>query len=344
MKICVISEHLCEPLDEGFKKFAFALIKNLSARHQVLSISQKGLSQGETVILPARMNRLMFNWKLRRTIRRFDPRVLCYIPSSSGTLNSFLRARILKSHARGARVILFSLQSRSFSPRAARWARRIRPHLILTQSHQTARALQNAGCPSAVLHGGVDTDIFRPVSAEIRSDLRLRYGVEPEDFIVLHVGHINRQRGLKLLDRVQQLPGVRVLLVGSTSTLQDTALREELENSGVSILADYLPRIEEIYQLADCYLFPVSIPTAAIELPLSVLEAMACNLPVITTPYGGVADLFSEGGGLFFATEPGEIAEAVSVVQRGLATHTRELVAPYSWRNVLETFSERYLR
>ena len=50
----------------------------------------------------------------------------------------------------------------------------------------------------------------------------------------------------------------------------------------------YIPEVEDIYRLSDLYLFLAESDTAAIEVPLSVLEAMACNLPVICTPFGGL--------------------------------------------------------
>ena len=74
--------------------------------------------------------------------------------------------------------------------------------------------------------------------------------------------------------------------------------RRDLEAAGVRVLRENLPAIHELYQLADVYLFPVQRADAAMEIPLSVLEAMAVNLPIITTPFGRLTELF-EGGRLF---------------------------------------------
>jgi len=60
----------------------------------------------------------------------------------------------------------------------------------------------------------------------------------------------------------------------------------------------YIKKIEEIYQLSDCYIFPITFEGGGISILLSVLEAMACNLPVVTTKFGGLPAIF-KGGDLY---------------------------------------------
>jgi glycosyltransferase involved in cell wall biosynthesis len=120
-------------------------------------------------------------------------------------------------------------------------------------------------------------------------------------------------------------------------------LAADLARAGVKVWREYIANIEEIYQLSDCYLFQVSSKTAAIELPLSVLEAMACNLPVITTRYGALGDLFSEGDGFLFAQDPEEMLERISLVREGISCRTREMVEPYTWANVLHNYWKGHL-
>ena len=77
--------------------------------------------------------------------------------------------------------------------------------------------------------------------------------------------------------------------------------------------------------------------TDAIEIPLSVLEAMATNLPVVSMAFGGLPDILSPGGGLFLcATEDEFVANAGEMLKLD-AVQTREQVLPLSWNHVAES-------
>jgi glycosyltransferase involved in cell wall biosynthesis len=182
--------------------------------------------------------------------------------------------------------------------------------------------------------GGVDVERFSPVPAERKAALRAKHELNPSAFTILHVGHVSGLRNIESLPWVKQALACQVILVASSLHSENQGLLDSLRERGVIVLDRYLPKIEEVYQLSDCYLFPVVSEQASIEVPLSVLEAMACNLPVVSTRFGGLPELFQEGEGLFFAASGVETLSALERVRSLDCCRTREKVLPYSWQAV----------
>ena len=208
------------------------------------------------------------------------------------------------------------------------------PDGIFVQGPDSKLELQNIPCPVNFLSSGVDTSRFVPVDDIQKRNLRQKYKVDEDAFVMLHVGHINHNRNIQVLERVTRLRNVSVMIVGSTSTPQDEDLADRLTQAGVKVIREFVSHIEEIYQLADAYIFPVIYEDAAIGVPLSILEAMACNLPVITTQFGGLAWMFQGGNGFVYFDDENELPKLIVDVQLLQECATRQMVEPYDWNKV----------
>ena len=285
-RISVVSEELNPPFDEGIKNFVYNLIKQLLKDNSVLAFSIRGDKTGERYIKRLNVNKTFLSYPLFKEMRLFAPAIVLYVPSPSATLFSFMRTRVLKLYARKAKVVMIALQPREYSFLSRKLIPFLAPDLILVQSATVLKRLSILGCWVKLVPSGADLERFHPITRQRKLGLRSKYGVDADKFSILHVGHINRNRNIQILKELQR-DNNQILVVGSISTDQDKNLVDELRIAGVRVATTYLQNIEEIYQLSDCYVFPVTSETASIEVPLSVLEAMACNIPVITTRYGG---------------------------------------------------------
>ncbi|HUU92746.1 MAG TPA: glycosyltransferase family 4 protein, partial [Phycisphaerae bacterium] len=123
-------------------------------------------------------------------------------------------------------------------------------------------------------------------------------------------------------------------VVGRRSRPGEEDMTHALVERGAVVLEEFLPEIEEVYRSADLYLFAVEHERSAIGMPLSVLEAMACNLPVVTTPFGGLVRCFDEVPGVYFADTPEAFQHAVLKALTGHPVRTREAVDAHSWEHL----------
>ena len=333
--VYIVTEDMSPPLDEGIKNFAHSLLQAWPSEIPVRGLSVlPGRRVDSSRIASLRVNRLFLSYRLWEELRSYKPNLICYVPSASATLFSFIRSRLLKLYQPRARVVMISLQPRRYGWFSRHLIRFLAPDVVFVQRKETAKQLIALGCYVQLIPSGVDLAKFTPVSPERKAELRTQYGLEPETYTVLHVGHINRERNVQSLVHIRQKLDAQVILVGSTFPGQDEHLQAELREQGITIFNQYLPNVEHIYQLADCYVFPVISEQACIGAPLSVLEAMACNLPVVTLRYGDLPTAFEDGDGLFYAEGLSEVPEIVAHIMRANGCNTREMVAPYSWQNV----------
>jgi glycosyltransferase involved in cell wall biosynthesis len=160
---------------------------------------------------------------------------------------------------------------------------------------------------------------------------------------ILHVGHLNYGRNLEALIELQENKN-QVVIVSSTSTPEDAPkdenLKKKLQKNGIIVIDYYIDKIEELYQLSDCYAFPVTLEQGCIGIPLSVLEAMAYNLPVITTKFGGLSKLFTERDGFMYATNEEEFVRKINIAKNMHNIETTEMIKQYSWNKLIEKLKE----
>jgi len=211
------------------------------------------------------------------------------------------------------------------------------PDYVLVQSSHWQARLKNAGVVNRLLPmSGVDLNRFSPVATDQKQSLKRKLGFPVGRILALHVGHMNVNRNIDVLQSFQYYPDIQPVILSSTSTKASGSLLDRLQNAGVIVRREFIPAVEAYYQAADCYIFPTIDTSASIQIPLSVLEAMAVNLPVITTRFGGLPDFFSSGNGLRYVNheELSNLPTVVRSVVNGGPIRTRNKVHEFSWKNI----------
>ena len=151
----------------------------------------------------------------------------------------------------------------------------------------------------AVVHNGIDTDLWQPVADP---DRVRRLGVDPDRPSVIFVGRITRQKGLPLFLRAASAlpPDVQlVLCAGAPDTPEIEAevrgLVDQLgqTRSGVVWIAEMLPRADVVALLSAATVF--ACPSIYEPLGIVNLEAMACETAVVATATGGIPEVVVDG-------------------------------------------------
>ena len=147
----------------------------------------------------------------------------------------------------------------------------------------------------------IDTSQFHPkaLDGENKRRRREQMGINEGEKVILFAGRLSKEKGI--LETIQaftkmQVDNVKLLVVGAdfyglkTTSPFEQKLREEAAPISDKILfTGYIPynSMPEIYGLADIAVLPSIWDEPA---GLTMVEAMACGLPVITTNAGGIPE------------------------------------------------------
>lgn len=324
MRICIIGDAEGNH-DEGMKNIAYNIYKELKkkGRDEIIILSPK------SIIFPS------FWLK----IKKFNPDIIHYI--AGPTILSFAISKALKI-LYNTKIVVSMIHPRFLLSKYL--IALLKPDMMLIQSHKTENFCKEIKCNYSFLPNGIDPEKFKPFDENQRDKIRKKYDVPNEKFVVLHVGNFREGRNLSILKEILD-ESTEVIIVGSTTISKDRTTYNELKKSGLRIIDEYVPHIEEIYNLADCYVFPTFDDNYCIEMPLSVMEAMACNLPVVTTRFGALPRVFERGQGLFFVNNEYELFKKLEKLKSKAKSNirTRSKVLIYSWENVVKELRKTYL-
>lgn len=146
----------------------------------------------------------------------------------------------------------------------------------------------------------IDTNLFRPILFfnEKLTYYQKKYNLKDTDFVIIFTGRMSEEKGAdKLLEAMPLLPKkVKCLVVGSLlaganiSTPYQAKLHALANKLGERVIfTGYIDQKElpYLYNLADVAVLPSMWDEPA---GLTIIEAMACKTPVITTNAGGIPE------------------------------------------------------
>ncbi len=144
------------------------------------------------------------------------------------------------------------------------------------------------------VHGvGVNIDFYKPVNETYKSVLRKEHGYNTHDFLMFYAAEFNKNKNQKLLIESlalikEEVPNAKLLLAGVGPLLQEC--QELSHRLGVDKMVEFLGYrndIDILLKLSD-----IAVASSLREgLPVNIMEAMACGLPVIANDNRGHREL-----------------------------------------------------
>jgi len=223
-----------------------------------------------------------------------------------------------------------------FIPTIAKWTFKSADRIICYTIHEKDELIELGIDPEkiAVIHNGINTEVFIPNDDQVRSTT------------VLWIGRYTPGKGVQyLIDAfariVQSHPHAHLIMIGDGP--QKEEIHQKIQKLGLSThitQKTFVPNedLPALYQSSDVFV----LPSLSEGVPRTILESMACGIPVVCTDLPQLIDLVN-GAGLLVPTRNSEaIASAIIKIIENPEfaselgkTGTERIVKYYSWKDTV---------
>ena len=233
---------------------------------------------------------------------------------------------------------------------------------ILISNYLSKKILNNYGMDIKqnllILNNGIAVDKYmNRLTAEERVRLREKFGFTEKDKVVCFVGRINPDKGIfELLEAMKKIQNtdIKLLVIGAAEF--ENKVKSEFEDKIRKICNQLGDRIKatgyisheqiwKYYQVADLAALPSMWEEPA---GLTILEALASGLPVITTNAGGIPEFMKNEYGFMLDRDEyliDNIAEKIEAIAEDLPAWKKKgekaaqyIVANYSEEKYFDNF------
>jgi glycosyltransferase involved in cell wall biosynthesis len=317
-RILLLTRPICPPWDEGSKNFAYTLAKNAGGFEiHLLTCAENGdsistwRSNLQNVVCHDIYSSSKWNWgqKVRVYIfllkeflikggNEYDILHSFFTPTK---LNVFALKLCLRNKNIKTIQTLATLRDDLYDEQKLK--KIIHADFIITYSDYAKDKLDKLGLKNTKrIYPGIDTELYSP--APKNQELLKKFATTENDFVINYTGEYVRlgdmddvvetfidltktpQRGVSTGKNNFKLH-LAVRVKNEKDAAKKREIVEKLKKKNildrVALIDDGSYTMEEIYNLCDISIFPARTMAGKFDIPLAVIEAMACGKPVIAS-------------------------------------------------------------
>ena len=293
--------------------------------------------------------------RMAHVANRFQPHII-HVHQQEFPVDEF--RRYLKTPAK---IVVHSHTIRNFEPQYGL------ADLYVGVSEYLRDHLVHTGVPEdrvAFVHNGIFPDLFSPVAASVKAEMREAMGLDPNGKIVLYFGRKQAVKGFDLFlraikDLYPQHKDLVAIAVGPTppDSSQEpqftymTQMREELSKNGVlkEWNAVQHKELSNFLKIADVAVLPSRDEAQG----MAVIEAMAAGLIVISSNVGGIRESITHNHDGLLINPHAETNEVTATLGNVLAAPenyqhlktaaVQTALTRFSWNNLARELQEIYV-
>lgn len=192
--------------------------------------------------------------------------------------------------------------------------------------------IANEGLPAdrvEVIYNGVDLSQFAKPADDAWIRVRREFGFSENDFVIIQVARLHtlkdHQTALRTLNELRRfVPRARLLIVGDgderrciENTIEELSLTDHVRVAGSRSDVSSLLAASDVFLLT----------SISEGIPLTIIEAMAAGLPVVSTAVGGIPEMIDDGRTGFLAEAGDHSSLAASLGHLYQSPMLRQIIA-----------------
>jgi glycosyltransferase involved in cell wall biosynthesis len=225
---------------------------------------------------------------------------------------TFLRADVLREGVFEKKSALKGYSQRIFERIGLKCSRRV---VVASETMRRRLGARLRLGSVSVLPNNIDDTALETIGDARRSKMRKRWGLSPDQFVVVTAAPLNRVKNIGFLIRAFGDCGVRdarLVIVGDDTSrsgerrrLEQLAAEQRLVDR--IVFTGWLDDPRPTIAAADLFVLP-SLQEGS---PNALLEALACNLPCLGSRIAEIREILREDALLFSLDNPAELAEKI---------------------------------
>ena len=298
--ILLVTRPICPPWDEASKNFAYFLAKSIS-RFRFYLLTHGHLEDlPDNVIEESIYGSAHFSYREKLSLMGFLYKVqnkvdILHFLFTPTKANAFF-AKYLVGYGKNSRTrkiqTVATLREDLYSDRELK--KLIFGDLIITYSDHAKQKLNSLGFENVErIYPGVDIEKYSPKEKD--TQIMKQFDIHEKDLVITYPGEYTRLNAtdsivevlIKNKESVRAL-NIKFIFACRIKNEPDQDKKNEIDQlfqkEGIAqniVYTDTFPDMEKIFNLSDIVVFPVQDMRGKFDVPLAVIEAMACAKPVI---------------------------------------------------------------
>lgn len=218
--------------------------------------------------------------------------------------------------------------------------------VVVGVSEEICKILHNAGIPQRkirLIQNGIDLERYDKGSHQDIERLRRELSLQKNEYAIFNVARLAEQKAQEVLIDAAKLivrvnPNTKFFIIGEGELYSDLdkAIKSKGLSSSVKLLG-FRDDIPALLKLADIF----ALPSLDEGMPIALLEAIACKVPVITTPVGDIPKLIThEKSGILVQKQDTE-GLAQAILDLITNSQKRKKLANEAWQQVQTFYSSQ---